>query len=100
MEEIIFAQGSVPVVVAAKVYGKDPSWVRAGIIAGWLPIGMATRHGKVVSGGIEQDLHGRTCRGIGGDCRQGCRGGRRGQGRQARVRRTDNYNGGLVRKRH
>lgn len=39
---------SVPVAVAAKVYGKDPAWVRAGIIEGWLPIGVATRDGKKV----------------------------------------------------
>ena len=39
----------VPVAVAAKVYGKDPSWVRAGIIAGWLPIGTATRNGERVT---------------------------------------------------
>lgn len=44
-----FAAGSVPVSVAAKVYGKDSSWVRAGIIAGWLPIGKATRNGKLVT---------------------------------------------------
>ena len=44
-----FASGSVPVSVAAKVYGKDASWVRAGIIAGWLPIGKATRNGKLVT---------------------------------------------------
>lgn len=49
MEEIIFGAGSVPVAVAAKVYGKDSSWVRAGIIAGWLPIGRATRNGKLVT---------------------------------------------------
>ena len=47
MEE--FIKGSVPVSVAARVYGKDASWVRAGIIAGWLPIGKATRHGKLVT---------------------------------------------------
>lgn len=41
--------GSVPVAVAAKVYGKDASWVRAGIIAGWLPIGTATRNWKHIS---------------------------------------------------
>lgn len=46
--ENIFPNGSVPVAVAAKVYGKDASWVRAGIIAGWLPIGRATRNGKEV----------------------------------------------------
>lgn len=47
------ALGSVPVSVAAKVYGKDPCWVRAGIIAGWLPIGRATRDGKLITS-IEQ----------------------------------------------
>lgn len=36
---------SVPVRIAAKIYEKDPSWVRAGIVAGWLPIGIATRNG-------------------------------------------------------
>jgi len=40
--------GSVPVSIAAKVYGKDPTWIRAGIIAGWLPIGIATRGGKEI----------------------------------------------------
>lgn len=44
-----FETGSVPVAVAAKVYGKDPAWVRAGIIAGWLPIGTATRKGKEIT---------------------------------------------------
>lgn len=44
MEEIIFASGSVPVAVAARVYGKDASWIRAGIVSGWLPIGKATRN--------------------------------------------------------
>lgn len=46
MDEVIFASGSVPVAVAARVYGKDASWIRAGIISGWLPIGKATRNGK------------------------------------------------------
>ena len=36
---------SVPVAIAAKVYKKDPAWIRAGIISGWLPIGIATRNG-------------------------------------------------------
>ena len=41
---------SVPVSVAAKIYGKDAEWVKAGIICGWLPIGTATRNGeKIVS---------------------------------------------------
>lgn len=44
-----FPTGSVPVSVAARVYGKDASWVRAGIISGWLPIGKATRNGKLVT---------------------------------------------------
>ena len=42
-------RGSVPVRVAARVYGKDPCWVRAGIIAGWLPIGTATRNGEQIT---------------------------------------------------
>lgn len=46
--DVIFLQGSVPVKVAARVYGKDSCWIRAGIIAGWLPIGTATRKGKLV----------------------------------------------------
>lgn len=49
MTELEFHPGSVPVIVAAKVYGKDPSWVRAGIISGWLPTGKATRNGKLVT---------------------------------------------------
>jgi len=43
-----FPQGSVPVAVAARVYGKDPAWVRAGIVSGYLPIGVATRDGNRV----------------------------------------------------
>jgi len=39
----------VPVMIAAKVYGKDPAWVRAGIVEGWLPIGNATRKGRLVT---------------------------------------------------
>lgn len=42
-------KGSVPVAIAAKVYGKDANWVRAGLISGWLPIGIATRNGKQVT---------------------------------------------------
>ena len=44
-----FTKGSVPIAVASKIFGKDPSWVRAGIIGGWLPIGVATRNGKLVT---------------------------------------------------
>lgn len=40
---------SVPVAIVAKIFGKDPSWVRAGLIEGWLPIGNATRKGKQVT---------------------------------------------------
>lgn len=39
----------VPVKVVAGIYGKDPSWVRAGLISGYLPIGIATRNGKQVT---------------------------------------------------
>lgn len=44
-----FSEGSVPVAVAARVYGKDSNWVRAGIICGWLPIGTATRNGQQIT---------------------------------------------------
>lgn len=44
-----FKNGNVPIAVAARVYGKDPAWVRAGLISGWLPIGNATRKGKTVT---------------------------------------------------
>lgn len=53
MNEIKFGIGSVPVKVAAKAYGRDASWVRAGLIAGWLPIGEATRYGRKITS-IEQ----------------------------------------------
>lgn len=49
MENLIFKKGSVPVAVAARVYGKDANWVRAGLISGWLPIGVATRRGEQVT---------------------------------------------------
>lgn len=54
-EEVVFGVGSVPVAVAARVYGKDPAWVRAGIISGWLPIGKATRNGRIVTDVQEMD---------------------------------------------
>lgn len=44
-----FGFGSVPISIVSRVYGKDASWVRAGIVAGWLPIGRATRNGQVVT---------------------------------------------------
>lgn len=44
--EIEFGIGSVPIKVAARVYGKSPSWVREGIISGLLPIGFATGEGQ------------------------------------------------------
>ena len=55
MNEQEFPQGSVPVAVAARVYGKDASWVRAGIVSGWLPIGKASRSGKLVTTIEEMD---------------------------------------------
>ena len=44
-----FQNGSVPIKVVARIYGKDATWVRAGIIAGWLPIGKATRNGSLIT---------------------------------------------------
>ena len=55
MSEVIFAEGSVPVAVAAKVYGKDANWVRTGIVCGGLPIGRATRNGAMVTKLEEMD---------------------------------------------
>lgn len=55
MNEQEFLHGSVPVLVAARVYGKDASWVRAGIVSGWLPIGKATRNGQLVTSIEEMD---------------------------------------------
>lgn len=49
MDKARLGTGSVPVSVAATVYGKDATWVRAGIIAGWLPIGEATRNGVKIT---------------------------------------------------
>ena len=48
VESIEFPPGSVPVHIAAKVYGRDSCWVRAGILCKWLPIGIATRDNKPV----------------------------------------------------
>lgn len=49
MAKELYERGSVPIKVVARIYGKDASWVRAGIISGWLPIGTATRHGRLVT---------------------------------------------------
>ena len=57
MEDIVFTPGSVPVAVAARVYGKDATWIRAGLITGYLKIGTATRNGKVITV-EEHNIHG------------------------------------------
>lgn len=44
-----YRAGSVPVTVAAHIYGKDAAWIRAGLIVGWLPIGLATRNGQQIT---------------------------------------------------
>ena len=43
-----FSEGSVPIAVASRVFGKDACWVRAGNITGSLPIGTATRNGNKI----------------------------------------------------
>ena len=48
---------SVPVKIAAQIYKKDANWVRAGIISGYLPIGVATRDGKRVTSVSDMDSH-------------------------------------------
>lgn len=54
-----YVNGSVPVAIAAKVYGKDPCWIRAGLITGYLPIGKATRNGKQITDLAQQGHGGR-----------------------------------------
>ena len=49
MEQIEFGKGGVPVRIVAEIYGKDPSWIRAGLITGYLQIGKATRNGQVIT---------------------------------------------------
>lgn len=49
MEQIEFGKGGVPVRIVAEIYGKDPSWIRAGLITGYLSIGNATRNGQVIT---------------------------------------------------
>lgn len=48
MNSIDILDRSVPVSIAARVYGKDANWIRAGLITGYLPIGIATRNGKQI----------------------------------------------------
>lgn len=38
----------VTIKYVATLLNKDPAWIRAGIIEGWLPIGIATRKGKKI----------------------------------------------------
>ena len=45
---MIFSTKSVPVKKVAEIYGKNPEWVRQGIVSGYLPIGFATRKGHMV----------------------------------------------------
>lgn len=54
---MIFESGSVPIRIVAKIYGKDPSWIRAGLITGYLPIGIATRGGIQITS--IKDLNGK-----------------------------------------
>lgn len=55
MSNVSFSAGSVPVATAARIFSKDPSWIRAGIISGWLPIGLATRDGMQITDLDEMD---------------------------------------------
>ena len=50
MNENEFATGSVPVMVAARIYGKDASWVRAGIISGCGHCKLRAAHQRVAAG--------------------------------------------------
>lgn len=54
MNEQEFHPGSVPVAVVARVYGKDASWVRAGIISAACPR-QGDRNGNLVASIEEMD---------------------------------------------
>lgn len=41
-----FPEGNVPVKIAVKVFGKSDVWIREGMKAGWLPIGIITETGS------------------------------------------------------
>lgn len=55
MEKQKFKDGSVPVAVVARVYQKDACWVRAGLITGYLQLGIATRNGRAITKIEEMD---------------------------------------------
>lgn len=44
-----FAEGNIPIKLAAKIVGKTPQWVQFGIINGWFPVGYATLNGELVT---------------------------------------------------
>lgn len=46
---IRFSARSLTVREVARLLGKNEEWVRKGIVAGWLPIGVATRNGEQVT---------------------------------------------------
>ncbi len=52
----VFPNGSVPVAVAARVYRRDATWIRAGLISGWLGIGYTTRKGELVTDVRDMDI--------------------------------------------
>lgn len=54
-ENIEFPLGSVPIAVVSKIYGKNPIWIRAGIINGWLHIGFAVRNGEKITDAKEMN---------------------------------------------
>ena len=43
-----FADGKIPMKVAVRVTGKNASWIQAGIIGGWFPVGIAVKDGNLV----------------------------------------------------
>lgn len=44
-----FGKKSIPVTVAAKVMGREATWIQAGLISGWLPFGIATQDKKKIT---------------------------------------------------
>lgn len=55
-----FPAGNIPVTEAAQIMHKSPDWVKAGMIAGWFPVGVVIKDGvKITSLKQYQEIKGR-----------------------------------------
>ncbi len=44
-----FPAGNIPVTEAAQIMHKSPDWVKAGMIAGWFPVGVVIKNGVKIT---------------------------------------------------